>query len=229
MKQINKFITILGIAVMLSSCSSIKLTDSWKSENFDETKKAKILVVARATDIDVREAYEQEIVSKLKTNGIDAIEAYKKFPSLKENKNRSEEETSQIVKMFKEEGINAVLLTALKDTKVQKSTQDTTIDDYMSTGDIGKYGVSFTDYYDVNSIEYLSRNLRPVDNPNNPNDFGLTSELISTTYILETVFYNLTLDKKQQLVGVYVIEATDPNSAAQVLKDFTKIISKQFK
>lgn len=226
MRKINRIVSSIIVAVVLSSCSSVKLADAWASENFDETKKNKIVVVARATDLDVRAIYEQEIVSKLKAEGIDAVAAYEAFPSLKENKNRSEEEKNQIVKMFSDEGIHAVLLTVLKDTKIQESSQENVTGDPFTTTQKGAYGISFRGYLDVNSTSYLTRDLIP-DNDLNSSGFG--PELSSTTYVLEAVFYNLQLEKEKQLVGVYHIEATDPSSASEVLKGFVKIIAKQFK
>ncbi len=128
--------------------------------------------------------------------------------------------------MFKSKGVNAILSTSLKDTKVLKSSPEKKIDNSISTANVGKYGISFTNYYNVNSVEYLGRNLIPIDDLK---DTEPTIELSSTTYVIETVLYNLLLEKDKQLVAVYLIEATDPNSASKVLKGFSKIISKQFK
>lgn len=226
MKRINNFLLSILITATLSNCVSIKLTDDWESKQFNETREKKILVVARATDMDVREAYEQEMVLKLKAKGINAVAAYEAFPSLKESKNRSEEEKNQIVKMFIDEGIQAVLLTALKNTKVQESSQERLYDDSFSSTRIGEYGISFMSYLDVNSTSYLTKDLIPENDY--INDSGLSHELSSTTYVLEAILYDLTMEKERQLVGVYHIEATDPNSASQVLKGFVKIVSKQF-
>lgn len=226
MKHIYRFLVLIPMTVVLSNCASVKLTDNWESKQFSETREKKILVVARATDMDVREAYEQEMVLKLKAKGINAVAAYEAFPSLKESKNRSEEEKSQIVKMFTDEGIHAVLLTALKNTTVQEPSQERLYNDSFSSTRIGEYGISFMSYLDVNSTSYLTKDLIPEDDY--INDSGLSHELSSTTYLLEAILYDLTLEKEKQLVGVYHIEATDPKSASQVLKQFVKIVSKQF-
>ena len=227
MKQIKKTLTFVILVSILTSCTSVKLTDNWKSENFEKTKKERILVVARAIDMDVRKSYEQKIASELRANGMNAIEAYKEFPSLKENKDRSEEEKKQLVKMFKEKGINGVLLAALKDKKVLKSSDEKIPKQqlYLGTGNIGKYGVSFTSYYNTHSVEYLTRDLIPEE------DLGgseVTIPLTSIIYVFEAMLYDLTLKEEKQLTGVFLIEVTDPSSASQVLKKVAKTISKQF-
>ncbi len=209
----------------MTNCVSVKLANSWNSENFDTTKTRKILVVSRDNDMDVRTSYENAMASKLKEEGVNAVAACELFPDLKENKNRSEEEIDAIVKNFKSKGINAIILTALKDTKIEESQSQSNSNNYISTANIGRYGISFTDYYSVHSIEYISKGLKPVYNDNQ--DLG--TKLSSTTYVLEAVVYDLALAKKEQLVGVFEIEATDPSSGKKVLNKFTTLISKQFK
>ena len=88
----------------------------------------------------------------------------------------------------------------------------------------GRYGVSFVDYYNVNSIDYLTSSLRPVDRNEAPEVYD--SFLQSTVYTLEAVVYDFSLPKSSQLAGVYEVEVTDPKSAKQVLKRFTSIVSK---
>ncbi len=225
MKEIKKVTLLLVLVMFITNCASVKLANSWNSENFDTTKTRKILVVARDNDMDVRTSYENAMVSKLKEKGVDAVAACELFPDLKENKNRSQEEIDDIVKNFKSKGINVIMLTALKDTKVKESQPKSSSNSPISTANIGRYGISFTDYYSVHSIEYISRGLKPVYN--DTQDTG--TKLSSTTYILEAVIYDLSLANKEQLVGVFEIEATDPSSGKKVLDNFTTIISKQFK
>jgi len=192
MKQIKNSLTFVILITLLSSCASMKLTKNWESNSFENTKKEKILVASRATDIEFRKAFEQEIVSKLKNEGVNAVAAYKTFPDLKDKKNRSEEEINQIVTMFKSKGINAVLSTSLKDTKVLKSSPDKKVSNNTSTANIGKYGVSFAGYYNVSSVEYLSRNLIPIDDLKNTEP---TIELSSTTCSLQFII------RKRQTIG----------------------------
>jgi len=152
MNQLKKIVPFVILVAILSSCASMKLTKSWESNSFENTKKEKILVVSRATDLEIRKAFEQEIVSKLKAEGINAVAAYKAFPDLKDKKNRSEEEINQLLAMFKSKGINAILSTSLKDTKILKSSPEKKVSSNFSTDNIGKYGISFANHYNVTSV-----------------------------------------------------------------------------
>lgn len=226
MKTIHKITTIV-FTVLLTNCASVKLSDSWTSNDFEKTKNKKMLIVARSDDKEVRKTYEDELVKQLKTENINAVSALNMFPDLKENKNISETDKSRIVKQFTDAGIETIMLIALKDTKV------TYVDNGVSSSsdpmiyNKGKYGLSFADYYNVHSIEYLSKDLRR----NNPTeDINMPVESMSySTYVIEAVVYDITLKANNQLVGSYEVEAKDPKSAEQVLNNFTKLIAKEFK
>ena len=117
-KQYLNTLLLVTSIVLLSSCSpAIKLVNSWKSNEFTATKGKKILVVAKSKDIEVRKAYESTIVKELKRKNIEAIEAYKLFPNLNEDKKRSKEEIKEVLSLFNSKGIKAIMLTSLKDTK----------------------------------------------------------------------------------------------------------------
>lgn len=228
MNKINRSILTAILTLAVFSCSSVKLKDSWSSNDFKKAHTNKILVIARSTDSDVRKVYEETLVTKLKKEGVNAVSALELFPNLKEKSNRSQEEIDDIVKMFKREGINSIMLTALKNKNIETSQPDKLTDNTISTSKIGKYGISFADYYNVHSIEYLSKELRPGYNVVNDNS-NIQPVLSSTTYTLEAVVYDLTLEANKQLIGTFEVEATDPSSAKQVLTNFTSIISTQFK
>ncbi|WP_299886882.1 hypothetical protein [uncultured Lacinutrix sp.] len=226
MKKLNKIIVLIVLSIVLTNCATVKLSNTWSSEDFQDAKTKKVLVVARSNDKEVQKAYENELVSKLKNEDINAISAHKLFPDLKEKSNRSQEEINTIVKDFSKEGIQSILLTALKGTKVEESIPEKEDTNASSIVNRGRYGFTFTDYYNVHSIEYLSRDLRPNYNENDQ----VSSQLLSsTTYTLEAVFYDLTLEKDKQFTGFYEVKITDPSSAKQILKKFSNIIIKQFK
>ncbi len=229
MNKFLKTVVILVVIVTTFNCAPVKLSNAWSSDNFDATKSEKILIIARSNDAEVRQAYENELTSKLKAEGINAVASYKIFPDLKDKASRTKVETEEIVKQFKAKGIQSVMLTALKDTKLMQSTQKEGGNNYnKSTINKGQYGFTFVDYYSVHSIEYISRNLRPNYNANDSNN---TEDIVleSTTYILEAALYDLTLEQRNQLVGAYEVQITDPNSGKQVLNKFSNLIVKQFK
>lgn len=226
----KKNLSVKGIVlitlVLLSSCTTTKLVNSWEASEFESTKSKKILVIARSNDNEVRKAYESRIAKELSSLQINAVESNKIFPNLTGNKKKSKEEIKNILSMFKREGIEAILLTSLKDTKTITKWPTTLKTTDTRASNFNRYRVSFTNFYDVSSNEYLTSSLRPrnsnaIDDP--------SPALKSTTYLLEALLYDLTLEEKKQLVGGYQVSFEDPESAKLVLNNFIKIIGKQFK
>jgi hypothetical protein len=219
MKQIKKTITFVILVAILSSCASVKLTDNWKSNDFNSINTEKILVVAKSKDATISKLYEKEMAVRLRTRGIDAIERHLKYPLLSDKEPQTKEEIEKIVQQFKKDGINGIVVTALKDVKVKtKIISEGGYDSYSTS--TNKAFISFRAYnYDVNSLNTLPA----LETPKT------TTVLKSTTYFLEAVIYNLSLEKEKQLVGILQADVTDPESAEEVLKGFSKIVAKQFK
>ncbi|GGI56991.1 hypothetical protein [Winogradskyella haliclonae] len=225
MKIKNILLLILSV-ILFNNCASVKLAETSFTIDEHTLKGKKILVIAKSEDLKVRKAYENELVHKLSKEGFEAVAAYELFPNLKENRNTDAEEVKKIVNLFKSKGVESILVTSLRSKKTLKP--EPVINSETSSSNIkGKYGFSFVDYYNINSIEYLSSSLRPVDRNSEPEIYE--SFLESTVYTLEAVVYDLSLPKTSQLAGVYEVEAIDPKSAKQVLERFTTIVAKQIK
>lgn len=224
---INKIGYLLVIFMLLQSCSSVKLVDAYFTKDDHSLKSKRILVIARSEDLDVRRAYEDELVSKIVQKGFSATTAYELFPDLKEKRNRSEVEIQEIVDQFKAKGIQSIVVTSLKHTRTFRPEPIKREESMPESTQKGRYGVSFVDYYNVNSANFLSSSLRPV--PVDSEGIDDQSFLETTIYSLEAIVFDLTLTDESQLVGIYEIEATDPKSAEQVLQKFTSIVAKQLK
>lgn len=212
MKKIKQFLMLAIVALTFSNCgTSVKVTDAWKADNISSLKGAKILVIARADDMVSRQRFEQEIAERLRAGGIDATESYKKFPGMKQNIKRTEEDIKQAVQIIKNEGFKGVVLTVLKDKTKEIVTSET--GGYMSGGyypsHYGGYYGGFGGYYGHSYSPY-GYGYGGAYVPSESRTY--TSE----TYILETVIYNLDLEKGKQLVSVVSVNITDPKSASEV-------------
>ncbi len=215
----NKIALGLLILVLFSSCSSVKLMDSWKSADFQAVKSSKILIAAKSPDLEVRKSYEIAIANQLKNQGIDAVEMHKIFPDFEEKENPTEEEVAEIIKQFDAEGITSVLVTSLKNT-IKTTNEDTPQRIDIPTAYQNRYFFSFNNSDDVHALPKL---------PSLESDDVPKVELTSTTYVLEAVTYDLTQEKKKQLMNVCLVDITDPSSAKKVLQKFSKIVASQFK
>ncbi len=222
MKKFKKVLVLLILVGTFASCSGIKVVDSWKADNISSLKDAKILVIARSDDMVGRQRFEQEIAERLRSGGIDAMESYKKFPAMKQNKELSEEEIAQRVQIIKNEGYKGVVLTVLKDMSKEIVTSET--GGYVSGG----YYPSYYGGYYGGFGGYYGRVYSPYG-------YGYggtyvpseTRTYTSETYSLETVIYNLDLEPGKQLLGVIAIDITDPKSASKVAPKYADAVAKQ--
>lgn len=231
MKKI-KYISILAIfTIIFASCgTSVKVTDAWKADNINTLKGAKILVIARTDAMVSRQRFEQEIADRLRADGVDATESYKKFPSMKHNHKRTEQEIDQVISIIKAEGFGGIILTVLKDKSKEIVTSET--GGYStggSYGGYGRYGMGYGGYYGGFGGYYGS-----VYSPYGYGYGGTyvpseTRTYTSETYILETVIYNLNFEPGKQLMSVISVDITDPKSASEVAPKYADKVFKAFK
>lgn len=224
MKLLKEIIAILIVVVAFSSCSGVKVIDSWKADEIGDLATEKILVIARTDNNVGRQRFEQEIADRLRAAGIDAIESYKKFPSMQHNKEFTEEEINQRIQIIKNEGYVGVVLTVLKDMSKEIVTSET--GGYVSGG----YYPSYYGGYYGGFGGYYGRVYSPYG-------YGYggsyvpseTRTYTSETYHVETVIYNLNMEPGKQLQGVISIDMTDPKAASKVAPKYADAVAKQLK
>ncbi|MEN8124893.1 MAG: hypothetical protein ABFR32_07135 [Bacteroidota bacterium] len=223
MKKLS-YILAFATVLVLSSCSSVKVTDSWKADNIDEIKNENILVIARADDNVARQRFEQEIASRLRDNGYKATESYTKFPSTPHNKKRNPDEINKVISIIKSEGFNGVVLTVLRDKSKEIVTSETggyTTGGYYPSYYGGYYG-GFGGYYGSVYSPYgygYGGTYVPSE----------TRTYTSETYVVETVVYDLRKEKGKQLLGVVSVNITDPKSASKVAPEYADAVVKKIK
>lgn len=215
-----KYNTLFLLSVLLTSCSGIKLTDSWKSDNFKVEDSETILVAANSPNIDVQKFYEFAMVQRLRAKGFKAVALHQKFPDMMYRKEeRSDAEKLEIVTRFKEANISKLLITSLKDqfttAKVIEPTSIVSADNFKN-----KY--SF-----VLGAEDITKlpDLQKLDNTELDSEIKV---IRSTTYVLEAFTYDLSLPRETQLIYASLVTIVDPKSSNQVLKSFTGLATKPF-
>lgn len=225
MKRIKTIGTLSFIALLILGCSSsVKVVDSWKADDANSLADDKILVITRTDDMVSRQRFEQEIADRLRSEGIDATESYKKFPAMKHNEKQTEEQIQQKVQILKNEGYKGIVLTVLKDMSKEIVTSET--GGYVSGG----YYPSYYGGYYGGFGGYYGRVYSPYG-------YGYggtyvpseTRTYTSETYNLETVIYDLDREPGKQLLGVISIDLTDPKSASKVAPKYADAVLKQLK
>jgi len=221
MKKSIYLVLSLTVILFLNACSSVKVLDSWKADNVNSLKDKNVLVIARTQNKQARIAFEQEIANQLRSTGIKATESFTKFPKLNPDEKPSEERQEMVRTILENEGFSGVVLTVVKD--IQESTRTTSDGGYYAGGSYGSYYPGyyggFYGYY-RHPYSYSSYgNYVPTS----------TSTYTSTTYILETVIYNLDEPEEKQLIAVVTTQIEDPKDVTKNAKEYVKKIVESFK
>ncbi|MCE2613257.1 hypothetical protein LVD13_09760 [Flavobacteriaceae bacterium D16] len=218
-----KIIVILISGVLLQSCGSVKVLDAWKGEqeNIDKFKEKNVLVIARTANDHARIAFEENIANALKARGIKATESFKKAPKIYPNREISEERVALIKSLMASEGFDGVVLTVIKDKQQTVRTSSSGI--YVGASYAGYYPNYYGSFYNYYSYPYAYGSYY--------DSFGgyipmSTSTRTYTTYVLETVAYNLDEPSENQLVAIVTSSIDDPKEAYKTAGQYVAQIMK---
>ena len=218
MKKSNYLVLSLVFALIFSSCSSVKVLDSWKADNVNTINDKNIIVIARTDNKQARIAFENEIVKQLTERGMKATASFTKFPKLNPDQKVTKDREELIKTILQNEGFNGVVLTVIKD--LQESTKTVTDGGYYAGG---TYSAFYPAYYGGFYGYY--------HHPYSYSSYGSYVPSTSTTYnqktyILETVAYNLDQPNEKQLVAVVTTQIEDPKDASKTAVEYVKAIVK---
>jgi len=111
--KLSKIITVLALTVFIFSCSSSKITSSWKAENAETKPYHNIMVWAILTEKDsiLRKQMETHLVNDLAAKGYHAVSSLAVYKSQAYKKLTAKE----IIDEFKTTGVDAVITLVLLD------------------------------------------------------------------------------------------------------------------
>ena len=197
MKHLNKL--LLAVIMILVSCSSSRITSSWKAPDVQQKKFKKILVVGLLLEKDraLKERMEEHIVGDLKGLGYDAICSCNEY-SPKAFENLKEAEALQ---KLNGGGIDAVLTVVMLDKTKER---------YYVPGRV--YYTPYTIYY-RRWWGYYSTMYDRIYEP------GYYTE--NTRYFWESNLYDI--NTKELLYSVQT-ESFDPSSAESMAHEYGTLI-----
>ena len=205
---------ILGVTFL--SCSSVKVSDTWKELDTTDLKNKNILVVSKTKNNQIRERFEKDMASELNSKGFNATASFDKYPGLKPSADGNAQEMEQLGKTILEGGHEVVVLTSLRDveeyTKTVTSGSSYAVNTYPTYHYRRGYHRSF---YRGFSTIYVD---------------GGPSETVTTNhkkYILETLVYDLTLPEDEQLLTIITSEVDNPETLGTTSNDFSKQMAKE--
>ena len=224
MKKNLTILVLLAFSFVFQNCGSVKVRDSWTGEEVTvaKFKKKNILVLARTADNTSRIAFEEALADELRANNYKATESFKKFPKIYTNKEITEERIAFVQSILDSEGYNGIVIVAVKDQESTTTTSSSGV--YVGAG-YGGYPGYYGGFYNYYRAPYAYGSYY--------NSFGgyiptSTSTSTSTTYVLETVFYNLDEPQENQLVAVVTSELDDPKEAYKTAQKYVETMVKSF-
>ena len=197
MKKLSILLTLL----LLASCSSTKMVDSWKSNEYKNYQPKKVLIVGITENLTARKIFEEQLKTELANRGIEAIQSYDVFNPSFSNSKQTEEEIQKEVERISENGFDAVLISAVKGV-IEKESY--TGDSYRTAYYWRRFGRYYYLYQDV----YFD--------PGYYNRYKV--------YHIESSLYNLKENNDKSLVWVASYNIVDPSSINTTVNDYVKAV-----
>jgi hypothetical protein len=187
------------IMVFMISCSSSRITHSWKSDNIPEKKFSKIMVVSviAGSDWSIRDKMEAHLVGDLTDRGYVAVSAIKEYgPKYFENMKEAE-----VLDKLSNSGVDAVITVVLLDKNKERYYVPGRV--YYSPYTI--YQRNFWGYYTTIYERIYTPGYYQVD----------------TKYFWESNFYDL---KNKNLLYTVQTETFDPESVEILAHEYGLLI-----
>ena len=99
------------LLLVLSSCSSTRLMNEWKSPDTDYFEANKVLVIGLTQDTDLRRQFEDRLAEKLESKGVIAVSSVDFFEVSFTDQKKTEEELNAIEQQLLNAGFDAILFT----------------------------------------------------------------------------------------------------------------------
>jgi len=199
MKKLSYFI----LFSLLIGCSSTRLVNSWRNPDTSNFKTDKLLVVGIAQNINARSLFEEKLRSQFFLRDINAVKSLEVFEPDFTYSQKSEEDIKDEVKMIKDKGFDAVLVTAVKGVENKRVSEK----EYYDV----KYRFNrFRDYYYTYQDIYYQ--------PNYYEEYKV--------YHVESSLYSITSDVERTLIWTGSIDIIDPSKVHNTVIDFVNRIIK---
>ena len=191
--------TLLALLLLVASCATTKVEESWKLPGYTPSEEKKILVVVLASRKKVRKLFEAEFVQQLDDQNITAI-ASNEWIEDDDKLNRD-----ALRPLLKQNGITMVLVSSLKSVETIQAYQPA-----QSTGPSDNLKVSMDSYMTFDSSgQHVT---------------GSYVEL--TDYLVETNAFD---SKTEKLSWSITTRTTDQTQMTKSIQDVVKAVVKQGK
>ena len=191
------------LIVLMTSCSSSRVTDSWVNEDYKTYQPKKVLIIGLTEHLNGRTTFENKLKKELNARGIEAVESYNVFKPTFTNARQTEKEIEAEIDRLSNKGFDAVLISAVKgvDNKV------------TYTGDNFR---TFYHWRRFGRYYYLAQDVYLTDGYYNK----------YKVYHIETSLYNLKENNDKSLVWVASYDVVDPKTVNTTVNNYVAAIIK---
>lgn len=191
---------IIVLVIILTSCTSTQLVESWKNPDIDTYEPYKILIVGLTSDKESREKFEAQLKTEFELRGVEAVMSISILDDSQQSERMTNDDLNALEKKLIEDGFDTILLTkviGIEDKIVYKET----FKSYDKTHQ------RFTeDYLMYQDIFY---------NPEYYEEY--------TIYHAETSMYCICPTKDRELLWKGYIDITDISSVDKTIKDYVRL------
>lgn len=196
-----RYLLTLLVLVILTSCNTATLVDSWKNPEIDVYTSSKVLIVGMTSNIKVRQKFEQQLVEEYTIRGIEAAKSLDYFDASLRTERMTEKELKTIENQLISEGFDTVLFTKIIGVEDKIKYKE----DYEGFDNIHRRFKE--DYLKYQDIYY---------NPDYYEEY--------TVYHAETAVYCICPTKDRELIWKGYVDIVDPESIDGPVGDYVKLI-----
>ena len=197
MKKLLSIITLL----LLTSCNSVEIIDSWKNPDIATFESTKILIVGMTSNIEARRKFESKLKKEYELRGVEAVMSLDLFePSFTAEK-QTPEQLKIIGNILISNGFNSILFTKV-----------------IGVEDKVKYKENF-DGYDNTYRKFKDEYLKYQDIYYNPEYYDEYS-----VYHTESSLYCICQTADRDLIWKGYLDISDPFSIDNTVDEYTHLL-----
>lgn len=199
-----KKILLISLAILLSSCGSMRVVDSWKNSEVLFFKPQKLLIVGVTDNLTARKIFESKLKTEFENRNINAVESAEVFDATFTDSQQTESKIQEMIDGLSEKGFDAVIISVVKGVDDKRNyTQG-----YYT---VGYNWTRFGRYYYRNQDIYYT-----------PGYYSAYS-----VYHVETSLYNINEKSDKSLLWVGAIDLYNPESISRTVNEYVSVLMKQ--
>ncbi len=199
-----KKILLISLAILLSSCGSMRVVDSWKNSEVLFFKPQKLLIVGVTDNLTARKIFESKLKTEFENRNINAVESAEVFDATFTDSQQTESKIQEMIDGLSEKGFDAVIISVVKGVDDKRNyTQG-----YYT---VGYNWTRFGRYYYRNQDIYYT-----------PGYYSAYS-----VYHVETSLYNINEKSDKSLLWVGAIDLYNPESISRTVNEYVSVVMKQ--